>query len=111
MRVYNEKSGAEFEAWFESLPGVATVPVSAHWKLENKTAKKVMQDWTEVAVEIQSDETGITGVKIDVEIDGALNTRQTATSREQMRLWVVAAKDTPREYSQSFDYYIAKGRG
>jgi hypothetical protein len=113
MRVYVEKSGVEFQAWFEANPGTPTIPASAHWKLYDVTNEKTLQDWTELTPTTESDETGITGVKVTIDIPGSLNViQESKNSRELKRLIVVAAKDTDREFSETRDYYIRKvGRG
>jgi hypothetical protein len=113
MRVYNEKSGIEFEAWFETEPGVPTVPSSVHWKLLDVNTDTTLQDWTAVVAVIESDETGITGVRSTIDVSGQLNVMtDTSKTRELKRVLIVADKDSAREYSQERDYYVKKvGRG
>lgn len=111
MKVYNEHSGVEFSAFFESIPGVPTVPPSVHWRLRCLTTDTLLQDWTEIAYEIQSDDAGaVIGVKAAIDIDGSLNVMQdTNNRRETKQLQVVAGKDTAREYSKFHEYAIAYG--
>jgi len=112
VRVYNEHTGVEFTAWFTSNPGVPTLPLSVHYRLRCLTNDLVLQDWTELAPEIIADETGITGVKVVIDVDGALNVLQDSNNRrETKQLQVVAAKDTPREFSKFRDYAVANGGG
>ena len=111
MKVYNEHSGVEFAAFFEANPGVPTVPPTVHWRLRCLTNDVVLQDWTEVAYEIQSDESGaVMGVRATIDIDGALNVLQNDNNRrETKQLQVVAGKDTAREFSKFHEYAVANG--
>ena len=113
MRVYVEKSGVEFQAWFESNPGTPTVPVSAHWKLYDVTNEKDLQDWTELTPVILQDNGVTSGVRVTIDVPGSLNAIQNSkNSRELKRVIVVAGKDTDREFAETRDYYIRKvGRG
>lgn len=111
MLIVNEGSGREYAAYFESTPGVPTVPVTAHWRLvmvqNNKT--QILQDWTEATPIVETDPiTGaITGVRIEINIDGALNTMVDSTLRREGReLQVVASKGSPREYSKTEPYFV-----
>lgn len=107
MRLYNEYSGVEFVAWFTATPGVPTVPTTVHWRLRCTTNDQVLQDWTTVAPSIQSDNTGITGVKAAVDVPGSLNgIINRANRREIKQLQVVADKDTDREYSVIREWYV-----
>ena len=110
MRVYNEHSGNEYTCWFESVPGVPTVPTTVHWRLRNVSADQILQDWTELTPEIVSDESGITGVKTTIDINGQLNVLFSRSARrETFELQVVADKDDPREYSKFHQYAVANG--
>lgn len=112
MRVYNERSGVEFQAWFESTPGVPTVPTTVHWRLHCVTSDKALQDDTEVTPEIVSDGTGITGVKVTIDVPGSLNAIQNdRNSRELKQLLIIADKDTDREFSETREYYVRNVKG
>lgn len=110
MRVYKDGDGVECKAWFESVPNEPAVPLSAHWRLRCLTSGTVLQDWTELTpVEVY--ENGVrTGVYAIIEIDGTLNAIRDATlRRETKQLQVVAAKGTPRQRSEWYEYAIANG--
>lgn len=108
MRVYPEEDGVEFRAWFESNPNEPAVPSTVHWRLRCLTNGTVLQDWTE-ATPVEVFENGArTGVYALIEVDGALNALQDRCNRrETKRLQVVAAKATPRQGTEWFDYAIA----
>ena len=109
MRVYAEHSGNEFNAFFESLPGNATIPNSAQWKLLCVTTDKVLQDWTALTPVVESDGTNIQSCYVTVNIPGSLNVIQSYSNpREQKRLLICADKDTDREYMQERDYYVKR---
>jgi hypothetical protein len=112
MRVYNERSGVEFQAWFEATPGVPTVPSSVHWLLHCVTNDMALQEATAVSPEIISDETGITGVKVTIDIPGSLNAIQNdANMREVKQLLVISGMGTDREYSEVHEYYVRNVKG
>src|SRR4051812_14040891 len=108
MRITNAGNGREFEAWFETVSGEPTVPPTVHWRLRCMTTGTLLQDLTEVPIEIISDGTGITGVKATIEIDGALNEMQnTRNPREVRQLEIIAAYGTPHQYSEEpLQYYV-----
>lgn len=108
MRVYNQGDGVEFKAWFEATPGVPTVPQTAHWRLRCLSSNKVLVDWTEVQPVQVADESGIVGVYVQIDVDGALNVMQdTTVRRETKQLQVSAAKGTARQYSKFLEYAVA----
>lgn len=112
MRLYNEFSGVEFDAWFESNPGEPTIPPTVHYRLRCETNDQTVIDWTSVPYEIISADDGISGVRAHIEIPGSANQILNAANRREVRdLQVVAAKDQDREYSDSIQYYVvSKGR-
>lgn len=108
MQVYAQKSGIEVDAWFESVPGVPTVPTTVHWRVRNVTIDEIVIDWTEGTYTIESNETGITGVRTRIDIPGSANVlSQQGGRRETFELQVVADKDTDREYSVEPPYQYA----
>jgi hypothetical protein len=107
MRVSNERSGREFECWFEATPGVPTAPTTVHWKLDCVTTRKSLSEFAELTPEILSDETGITGCKVVIDVPGSLLAIQNDNNvREVKHLLVVADKDTDREYSKDVEFYV-----
>lgn len=107
MRVFNQNSGIEYDAWFESQPGTPTVPSSVHWRLRCATNDQTLVDWTSVAYVIESDETGVTGVRARIDVPGSQNGIVNSRNRREMKeLQVVADKDTDREFSVVHQYYI-----
>lgn len=108
MREIHEKSGVEFEARFEATTGVPTVPQTAHWRLRCLANDRTLQDWTEVTPEILTGDAGeIVGVRVSIDISGALNAiLDRANRREVKELQVVAAKDLDREYSETLRYAV-----
>lgn len=112
MRLFNERSGVEFDAWFQSYPGEPTIPPSVHYRLLCVTTGKTLIDWTEVPYEILSSEEGIDGVKAHIDIAGSDNILQSrASKREVKELQVVSGKDTDREYSEVLQYGIVPMTG
>lgn len=108
MRVHNEKSGLEFEAWFESETGAPVAPPSVHWRLRNLTADEVVQDWSAVDYEIVFGTGGeIAGYRATIDVPGALNVLEDrANRRETFELMVVSDKDGDRELSETHEYAI-----
>ena len=109
MITHPERSGLEFKAEFEDEAHTPTVPTSVHWRLDCLTSGVALADWTEVTPSVVMDGTGtaIAGVYATIDIDGALNVIQDESNkREEKSLMVVSGKDTPREYSETFSYYI-----
>ena len=108
MRVYNQNSGVEFDAWFEANPGTPTIPPGVHWRLRCVTNDQTLVDWTSASYEIQSDESGITGVVSRIDVPGSKNTIiDSANKREIKELQVVSGKDTDREFSETVQYYVS----
>jgi hypothetical protein len=111
MRLYNENAGVEFDAWFETQPGVPTVPTTVHWCLRNATHDETRKVHTSVPYVIESDETGITGVRARIDVPGTLNTiMDRKNRRETMELEVIADMGSDREYSLTpvHQYYIQR---
>lgn len=115
MRLIKESSGREFEAWFETVAGAPTVPPSAHWRLVDTTngLNEALTDWTAVAPEIRTDQTGaMIGVRVVVNVPGSLNRiRNRANLREGRELQIVAAKDQDQEYAETLPYYVTAMAG
>ena len=112
MRFVNEKSGREFQAWFESNPGEPTVPSTVHWCLRNNTHDATVQEWVELEPVVVSANGAITGVKATVDVPGSLHVLTDRNNRrEEFELQVVAAKDTAREYSEVLPYYVVRMSG
>lgn len=108
MRVHNEKSGLEFEAWFESETGEPAAPANVYWRLRNLTADTVVQDWAAGDYEIVVGDGGaITGYRATIDVPGALNVLiDSGRRRETFELMVVADKDGEREFSETHEYAI-----
>ena len=97
--TFHENSGVEFTAEPEDWQGGAALPTTLHWKLSCDTTSKVLQDWTSLT----------TGTSVTIEIPGSLNKIQDRSNqRETKVLLVVADKDTDREYSEEFPYYVKR---
>ncbi len=112
MRLYNERSGVEFDAWFESNPGEPTIPPSVHYRLRNVDADLTLIDTTAVPYEVVSAEGTMTGVKAHIEIPGTVHVlSNTSAKREVFELQVFAGMGTPREYSDTHQYYVVKMGG
>lgn len=108
MRLCNEQSGLEFEARFGSADGAPSIPLTAHWRLRCVTNDVTLKDWTEATPEtLVGDSGAIVGVRVVIDVDGALNALVDRTRRRETReVQVVAAKDTPREYSETLQYGV-----
>ena len=110
LPTFPQKSGIEGRFAFESVTGEAALPASAHWRLTCETTGRVLQDWTAAALATQSTGGVLTRVSVTVEVPGSVNTLCDASNqRETKTLTVVADKDTDREYSEDFSYYLKRG--
>jgi len=111
----NERAGLEYDARFFDSAKRPALPATAHWRLDCETTGRVLQDWTELAVQSSTGATGlVTSVFALIEIDGSLNAIQSnKNARELKTLLIVANKDLPREYSVNppYQYYVRNNRG
>ena len=112
MLVYNEHSGVEVTAEFKSLAAPVN-PGTVHWRLNCETTKKLLQDWTEVIADVETSVGGVvTSSTARIAVDGSLNVIQSDKNKmEKKVMLVVAAKDLPGEYSQTYEYYIRNLQG
>ncbi len=109
MRIYNERSGVEYDAYFEAQPGTPTVPGTVHWRLLCATNEQTLVDCTPVPYVIESDESGITGVRARIDVPGSKNVIVNPANRREIKeLQVVCDKDTDREFSEVMQYYVAR---
>lgn len=108
MRQFAEHAGAEFEARFESVPGVPAVPFSAHWRLRCVTNDRTLVDWTEATPEVLTGAAGeMVGVRVLIDVPGALNALIGSGNRREVKeLQIMAAKDTEREYTEVLQYAV-----
>ena len=115
MKTDPERTGLEATVRFYDHEDVAAVPATVHWRLDCVTTGEVLQDWTEETPEATYDELGnVIDCWVTVEIDGALNAIQERRNTKEVKAFqVVAAKDTPREYSYVHEYAVKRlpGRG
>jgi hypothetical protein len=112
MDALNERAGVELQTDFADSFNQPTVPVSVHWRLDCETTGNVLRDWTEITPTVETDESGLSKVYATIDIPGSLNAIQSNRNyREKKTLWVVAGKDTEREYSETYEYWIMNRRG
>lgn len=104
--VYDERQGAEITAYFEGQ-GIPVLPTSVHHRLYCLTTNQEVIGFTEDTVNVAVDDSGITRYYTSILIPGSANTiRKSSNARELKELMVIADKDTDREYSQRFQYYV-----
>jgi hypothetical protein len=110
MQPVNERAGKEVKAYFKTVSGDPTIPPTAHWRLVDTTYNNdptILQDWTAEEPEPLLDPTSgaLLAVRIICNIDGAHN-RTTRGRRESREVQVVAAMDTPYEWSAKAQYFV-----
>ena len=111
MRLYNERSGVEFDAWFENNAGTPALPTTVHYRLMCVTNDQAMVDWTLVAADtLYGDNGAIQGIRAHIQVPGSAN-RLISERREVKELQVVADKDLDSEYSEVLQYgVVSMGR-
>ena len=108
--TFPQKSGIEGNFAFESVTGEAALPGSAHWRLTCETTGRVLQDWTAASIATETSGGAVTRVSVTVEVPGSVNVlSDSSNSRETKTLTICADKDTDREYSEDFQYYLKRG--
>lgn len=105
-----QRSGIELNAEFQSIEGAAALPSTAHWRLTCETTGRVLQDWTTAALSTETSGGSVTRVSVTVEIPGTLTALCDASSQRELKVCtIVADKDTAREYSEDFPFYVKRG--
>ena len=108
--TFPQKSGFEGSFAFESVTGEAALPTTAHWRITCDHTGQTIQDWTAATITPETVGGTVTRVSITVEVPGTVNLLCDASSaRESHTLTVVADKDTAREYSEDFGFYVKRG--
>ena len=113
MKTYNERSGAEFSARFTANNEQPVVPTTVHWRLDCKTTRQNVVDWTEVATTQElNDQSQVVAVTAVIEVPGSANVIQNPRNNRELKVLLVAAdKDTDREYSEEHQYYVRNLEG
>ena len=108
--TFPQKSGFEGNFAFESVTGEAALPTTAHWRITCDASGRTVQDWTAAPLAAETVGGSVTKVSITVEVPGTINLLcDTGNAREAHTLTVVADKDTAREYSEDFGYFVKRG--
>jgi hypothetical protein len=108
--TFPQKSGFEGNFAFESVTGEAAMPTTAHWRITCDHTGQTVQDWTAGTLTTETSGGAVTRVSVTVEVPGTVNVLcDTGNARESHTLTVVADKDTDREYSEDFGYYVKRG--
>lgn len=108
MEYLNAGDGAEFDADFESYVNTPTPPTTAHWRLLNISAKRIVADWDPLSVEVTYDTSGMVALaSVEFEVPGTLNVLDDCSKRrEEFELQVVADLGTARQKSERYPYYV-----
>jgi hypothetical protein len=108
-----ERAGLEVESHFLASTRRPALPTTVHWRLDCQTSGTVVQDWTELTPESETDAAGnYRDVWVEFSIPGSLNDIvRDRNKREQKILWIVANKDLDNEFSETQAYWVINRSG
>jgi hypothetical protein len=106
MKNVAQNSGIEVRAYPRSAQGVVSTPSTLHWKLVDKTSGQDVVPWTEVPVVLDEADGEIVEAYAAINIPGSANSKRSGKQIEPRVLLVVADKDSPREYSETWEYNV-----
>lgn len=106
--TYNQKSGFEVTIEWESDDGQPSPPNTTHWRLT--CGDRVIQDWTAGTVLTDVADGAVSRAYTMIDVPGPLNALVDSTAQREFHTLTYAAdKDTDREWSDDWDFYVKKG--
>ena len=106
MKNVAQNSGLEVRAYPRTAQGVVSTPTTLHWKLVDKTTGQDVTAWAEVPVVLDEVDGEVVEAYAAIDIPGSANAKRSSKPLEPRVLVVVADKDSPREYSETWEYNL-----